>query len=84
MFCAPQAKGVLASGKEMDLCRDARLIKGTRINRAVADVVHGVIPRLQQESRRRPLCDVYAGVQGSAVAAQVARIKGYSEVWAAA
>ncbi len=46
MFRALQAEGVPALGKEMDLCREARVVKGTRVNRAVADIVHGVIPRL--------------------------------------
>src|SRR5436305_15328869 len=40
MFCAPQAEGVPALGKEMDLRRDVRIIKSPRINRSVADAVH--------------------------------------------
>ena len=84
MFCTPQAEGVPALDKEMDLRRDTRVIKGTRINCAVADVVHGVIPRLQQERRRRLLCDVYARIESGARAAQVTRIKRDGEVRAAA
>jgi hypothetical protein len=84
MLLAPEAEGMTALGKEMDLCRDARIIKSTRINRAVADVVNGVIPRLQQERRRRLLCDVYAGIESGTGATQMARIKRDSKVRATA
>jgi hypothetical protein len=50
-------------GKEMNLCRDARIIESPRIDRAVADFVNRVIPCLQQKRRWRLLCDVYAWVQ---------------------
>ena len=75
MLLAPQAEGVPALGKEMDLCRDARSTKSTRINRAVAYFVDGVIPRLQQECRRRLLCDVYARIESGTGATQMTRIK---------
>src|SRR6185436_9683800 len=61
MFCAPQAKGMTAPGKEMDLCRHTRIIKSPRIDVAIADVVNVVIPCLQQERWRRFPGDVYGG-----------------------
>src|SRR5258708_32464367 len=70
MFFPPQAKGMPALGKEMDLCRDARIIKSPRIDGAVADFINGVVPRLKQECRRRLLCDVYAGIASGAGATQ--------------
>ena len=63
-----------APGKEMDLCRDTRIIKSPRIDGAVADVVNGVIPRLQQERWWRLLRDVYAGIESGLGATEMTRI----------
>lgn len=84
MFLAPEAEGVPALGKKMDLCRYARMIKSPRIDRAVADVIDGVIPRLQQECRRRLLCDVNGGIESATGATQMTRIKRNSKVRATA
>jgi hypothetical protein len=86
MFFAPQAKGMAALGKEMDLRRDARIIKRPRIDGAVADFVNGVVPRLKQECRRRLLCGVYAGIQSVAAfgATQMTGIKRNGKVRATA
>ena len=84
MLLAPQAEGVPALGEEMNLCRDARIIKSPRIDGAVTDFVDGVIPRLQQECRRRLLRDVYAGIESGAGATQMPRIKRNSKVRATA
>ena len=73
-----------ALGKEMYLRRDAGIIKGPRINRAVADIVNGIIPRLEQECRGRLFCDVEAGIKSAAVATEVARIKRDGKIGAAA
>ena len=84
VFCTPQAEGVPAFGKEMNLCRDTCIIKSPRIDGAVADVVNWVIPRLQQERRRCLLCDVDAGIESGPGATEMTRIKRNGEVRATA
>src|SRR4029077_8028185 len=65
-------------------CRNASIVERPRINRAVADFVDGVIPRLQEECRRCLLGDVYARIEGSAGATQMTRIDRDSKVRATA
>ncbi len=40
MLLAPQAEGVPAPGEEMDLCRDARIIKGCIAGIAFTSIIH--------------------------------------------
>ena len=70
----PQTVGMTALREEVDLCWDFCGVEHTSIDRAVADVVDGIVPRLQQEGRRRPTGNMDARIERVARAAEMARI----------
>jgi hypothetical protein len=81
---APQPEGVSAFCEEVHLGMRSSPMKRPRVNNAVADIIDRIIPRLQNESRRRILADVEIGVDDTSRPANVARVECHSEVGPAA